>query len=90
MVEGGGCSGYQYIFKIDEHKNTEEDLIFCVLEDNTKTKVVIDKLSLPFLEGAIIDYKQTMMKSSFLISENPKAEISCSCGTSFSPKLNKI
>jgi iron-sulfur cluster assembly 2 len=87
MVEGGGCSGYQYIFKIDENFNKEEDLVFNL---ENETKVVIDKISLPFLEGAIIDYKETMMKSSFYIRENPKAEISCSCGTSFSPKFNKI
>lgn len=90
MVEGGGCSGYQYIFKIDSQINKEDDLIFTVHDSKNATKMVIDKLSLPFLEGAIIDYKQSMMKSSFLVSENPKAEISCSCGTSFSPKLNKI
>jgi iron-sulfur cluster assembly accessory protein len=90
MVEGGGCSGYQYIFKIDSQINKEDDLIFTVQDSKNATKMVIDKLSLPFLEGAIIDYKQSMMKSSFLVSENPKAEISCSCGTSFSPKLNKI
>ena len=90
MVEGGGCSGYQYIFTIDDKLNIDDDLIFETVENQLKIKVVIDKISLPFLEGAIIDYKESMMKSSFLISENPKAEISCSCGTSFSPKINKI
>ena len=89
MVEGGGCSGYQYIFKMDEINSKEEDLVFNI-EDKNNSKVVIDKISLPFLEGAIIDYKETMMKSAFYIKENPKAEISCSCGTSFSPKFNKI
>lgn len=89
MVEGGGCSGYQYIFKMDENLNKDEDLVYAI-EDVNKSRVVIDKISLPFLEGAIIDYKETMMKSSFYIKENPKAEISCSCGTSFSPKFNKI
>ena len=89
MVEGGGCSGYQYIFKIDDKINTEEDFIFTIT-DKGNTQVIIDKISLPFLEGATVDYKSTMMKSSFLVSENPKAEISCSCGTSFSPKLDKI
>jgi iron-sulfur cluster assembly accessory protein len=82
MVEGGGCSGYQYIFQMDGNINANEDV---VLEKNN-SQVVIDKLSLPFLEGALIDYKETMVKSSFIIGENPKAEISCSCGTSFSPK----
>ena len=90
MVEGGGCSGYQYIFKIDDKIIKEEDLIFEVEDKEKDVKVVIDRISLPFLEGALIDYKESMMKSSFLVSENPKAEISCSCGTSFSPKINKI
>lgn len=53
--------------------------------------MVIDKLSLPYLEGAVIDYKTSMIRSAFTVMENPKAELSCSCGTSFSPKLdNKI
>jgi iron-sulfur cluster assembly accessory protein len=84
MVEGGGCSGYQYIFQMDNKLNNKDDI---VLEQDS-AKVVIDKLSLPFLEGALIDYKESMIKSAFIIGENPKAEISCSCGTSFSPKLN--
>ena len=84
MVEGGGCSGYQYIFKMEDTINSDEDLIF----DNDGSKVLIDKLSLPFLEGAIIDYKDTMIRAAFTISENPKAEVSCSCGSSFAPKLN--
>ena len=84
MVEGGGCSGYQYIFKMDNLINTDEDLSL----EKDGSKVVIDKLSLPFLEGAIIDYKDSMIKASFTVSENPKAEISCSCGSSFALKIN--
>ena len=81
MVEGGGCSGYQYIFKMD-NKITEDDIVL------NSSHVVVDKISVPFLEGAIIDFKESMIRSAFTVSENPKAEISCSCGTSFSPKLN--
>lgn len=69
---------------MDKEKK-EDDLVF-IKED---AEVVIDKLSIPYLEGAVIDYKETMIKSSFLVIENPKAEMSCSCGTSFSPKPNK-
>jgi iron-sulfur cluster assembly accessory protein len=86
MVEGGGCSGYQYIFKMDNKINDDEDIIL----ENDSVKFVVDKISLPFLEGASIDYKESMIRSAFTVSENPKAEISCSCGTSFSPKLNKL
>jgi iron-sulfur cluster assembly accessory protein len=84
MVEGGGCSGYQYIFKMENIINSEEDLLF---QQNDST-VIIDKLSLPYLEGAIIDFKDSMIRSAFTVSENPKAEVSCSCGSSFAPKLN--
>ena len=51
---------------------------------------MIDKLSIEYLEGAIIDYKESMIKSAFLVVDNPKAELSCSCGVSFSPINNKI
>jgi iron-sulfur cluster assembly accessory protein len=78
-----GCSGYQYIFKLDEKENDDDIII-----DQNGSKLVIDKLSLPYLEGAIIDYKESMIKSAFTVLENPKAELSCSCGSSFSPKLN--
>lgn len=84
MVEGGGCSGYQYIFKMD-NSIAEDDIIL----EKSGSNVIIDKISLPFLEGAIIDFKESMIRSSFSITENPKAELSCSCGSSFSPKLNK-
>lgn len=84
FIYNKGCSGYQYIFSLDKEKKPD-DLVF--QKDNAE--VVIDKLSIPFLEGAIIDYKESMIKSAFLVIENPKAEMSCSCGTSFSPKPDK-
>jgi iron-sulfur cluster assembly accessory protein len=84
MVEGGGCSGYQYIFKMENIINADEDILF---QQNDST-VIIDKLSLPYLEGAIIDFKDSMIRSAFTVSENPKAEVSCSCGSSFAPKMN--
>jgi iron-sulfur cluster assembly accessory protein len=70
---------------MDNTINETEDI---VLEKNG-AKVVVDKLSAPFLEGSIIDYKDNMIRSSFTVAENPKAEMSCSCGSSFTPKLNK-
>jgi iron-sulfur cluster assembly accessory protein len=85
MVEGGGCSGFQYIFKMDDIVNPDD----IVLKMNS-SDLVVDKLSLPYLEGAVVDYKDTMIRSAFIIKENPKAEISCSCGSSFSPKINKL
>lgn len=76
-VEGGGCSGFQYEIKLDEP--AADDLI---LEGNGQ-KVVVDSVSLPFLENAVIDFTEELIGARFTI-ENPNASSSCGCGTSFS------
>ena len=77
-VEGGGCSGFQYEISM-ETEIKENDLI---LSEND-CRVVIDPISLEFLSGAIIDFKEELVGSKFVI-ENPNATSSCGCGTSFS------
>ncbi len=77
-VKGGGCSGFQYVFDIVDQVN-EDDQVF----EKNDCKVIIDKTSLQFLEGAKIDYTEELIGSSFKIS-NPNATSSCGCGTSFS------
>lgn len=77
-VEGGGCSGFQYEISM-ESDIKENDLI---LSEN-ECRVVIDPISLEFLSGAIIDFKEELIGSKFVI-ENPNATSSCGCGTSFS------
>ena len=77
-VEGGGCSGFQYEISMDSEIK-ENDLI---LSEN-ECRVVIDPISLEFLSGAIIDFKEELIGSKFVI-ENPNATSSCGCGTSFS------
>ena len=77
-VKGGGCSGFQYVFKIVEKVN-EDDQVF----EKDDCRVIIDKKSLQFLEGAEIDYNEELIGSSFKII-NPNASSSCGCGTSFS------
>ena len=77
-VEGGGCSGFQYEISM-ESDIKENDLI---LSEND-CSVVIDPISLEFLSGAIIDFKEELIGSKFVI-ENPNATSSCGCGTSFS------
>ena len=77
-VEGGGCSGFQYEISM-ESDIKENDLI---LSEN-ECSVVIDPISLEFLSGAIIDFKEELIGSKFVI-ENPNATSSCGCGTSFS------
>ena len=78
-VKGGGCSGFQYIFKSDNELNQEKDEIF----NFNDLKVLIDKNSMEFIDQSELDYKEEMIGSSFSIT-NPKAKNSCGCVSSFS------
>ena len=79
LVQGGGCSGMQYGFTFDEDQN-EDDF---VIEEGGIT-VLVDSASMMYLDGASIDYKEDVMGNSFTIN-NPNAETTCGCGSSFSP-----
>lgn len=79
FVQGGGCSGFSYGFTFDEEKN-EDDFEFPINEQYT---VLVDAMSMQYLSGAVIDYKEDIMGSSFSIS-NPQAKSTCGCGSSFS------
>ena len=79
FIQGGGCSGFSYGFTIDEEQN-EDDFEF---EAGT-TSVLVDSLSLQYLEGAVVDFKDDLEGSRFAIT-NPKAASTCGCGSSFSP-----
>lgn len=76
-VEGGGCSGFQYEIKLDQP--AEDDI---VLEGGGQ-KVLVDPVSLPFLQNAVIDFTEELIGARFTI-DNPNATSSCGCGTSFS------
>lgn len=76
-VEGGGCSGFQYDIRLDDPAT--DDL---VLEQNGAA-VLVDAVSLPFLQNAVIDYSEELIGARFII-QNPNATSSCGCGTSFS------
>jgi len=78
FVQGGGCSGFQYGFTLDEDQN-EDDFVI----EKQGVKILIDAMSMQYLSGAVIDYKEELMGSSFSIS-NPNAETTCGCGSSFS------
>jgi iron-sulfur cluster insertion protein len=78
FVQGGGCSGMSYGFTFDEMQN-EDDFDFSY-ED---VKVVVDSMSMQYLQGASIDYKEDLMGASFVIN-NPQAQTTCGCGSSFS------
>ena len=77
-VSGGGCSGFQYNFALDETR-MDVDL---VLERDGAT-VLIDPVSLDFLAGAEIDFTDDLIGQAFKVN-NPNATSSCGCGTSFS------
>lgn len=72
-VHGGGCSGFQYGFSIEE--KTEEDT--CI--DNL---VLVDSLSYSYVVGSTLDYKEDIMGSNFQLT-NPNAVGTCGCGVSF-------
>ena len=78
FVQGGGCSGFQYGFTFDESQN-EDDFDFSY----DTVKVVIDAMSMQYLQGAEIDYQEDIMGASFVIN-NPQAASTCGCGSSFS------
>ena len=76
-VSGGGCSGYQYAFSLDESV-AADDSVF----ERGGVKVVIDNMSLDLLTGSEIDYVEDLIGSYFQV-RNPNATASCGCGTSF-------
>lgn len=77
-VNGGGCSGFQYDFRITTQRNADD----LAVEKHGVT-VLIDALSLEFLSGSEIDYAEELIGASFKV-RNPNATASCGCGTSFS------
>ncbi len=77
FVQGGGCSGFSYGFTLDEEIN-EDDFEFPIDE----FKLLVDGMSMQYLQGATIDYKEELMGSSFVIN-NPNATSKCGCGSSF-------
>jgi len=79
FVQGGGCSGMQYGFTFDEVQN-EDDFDF-QFEDLT---VLVDAMSMSYLADADIRWQESDMGASFVI-DNPQAETTCGCGSSFSP-----
>jgi iron-sulfur cluster insertion protein len=74
FVQGGGCSGFQYGFTLDEEQNDDDFEI---------NGVLVDSMSMQYLTGAVIDYKDEIYGSQFVI-QNPNAQTTCGCGSSFS------
>lgn len=97
FVDAGGCSGFQYQFEIDSELDEDDDVVLVVATETgdaadaaaaaaPEPRVVVDETSLGFLEGSTLDYVVEMIKSSFAITNNPKSESACGCGSSFAVK----
>lgn len=81
FVQGGGCSGMEYGFTFDEQIN-DDDFTF----EQNDVKVLVDAMSMQYLGGAVIDFKDDINGARFVI-ENPNAQTTCGCGSSFSPGI---
>ena len=81
FVQGGGCSGFSYGFTWESEKN-EDDFEFPIVEGCNKIQVLVDAMSMQYLQGASIDYKDDLQGSQFVIT-NPNAQTTCGCGSSF-------
>jgi iron-sulfur cluster insertion protein len=77
-VEGGGCSGFQYRFDLIQ-EGAPDDIVV----ERDGARVVVDPVSLSFVQGAEIDFVDDLIGASFKI-KNPNVTVSCGCGTSFS------
>ena len=78
-ISGGGCSGFQYGFTFDEEVAEDDTRV-----ENDGVTVLVDSMSIQYLNGAEIDYKEDLSGAQFVI-RNPNASTTCGCGSSFSP-----
>jgi len=75
FISGGGCSGFNYGFTIEETKE-EDDFVI--------EQLIIDSMSMQYFENATIDYTSDKLKGSQFVISNPNAKSTCGCGSSFS------
>jgi len=95
FVDAGGCSGFQYQFEVDNELDDDEDVVVVMVkqqlggendDEAMRPRVVVDETSMGFLEGSTIDYVIEMIKSAFVVADNPQSESACGCGSSFAMK----
>lgn len=75
-VKGGGCSGFQYQLAFDEQRDSD-----AIFEDHG-LKLLVDKQSLPYVAGSVIDYSEGLQGAGFQVN-NPNVVAACGCGSSF-------
>eukprot|EP00596_Hydrurales_sp_CCMP1899_P009582 CAMPEP_0119042424 /NCGR_PEP_ID=MMETSP1177-20130426/15151_1 /TAXON_ID=2985 /ORGANISM="Ochromonas sp, Strain CCMP1899" /LENGTH=166 /DNA_ID=CAMNT_0007009217 /DNA_START=148 /DNA_END=648 /DNA_ORIENTATION=+ len=94
-VEGGGCSGFSYVFKMEDRLKAaleaippedDEEIIEDKVFERDGSAVVIDSISFDMVKGSTIDFKEELIRSAFVVSNNPQSESACGCGSSFASK----
>lgn len=76
-VEGGGCSGFQYKFDLDDEPQDDD-----AVSETDGVKLVVDPISLDLVDGSVVDFVESLGGAAFKV-ENPKAAAGCGCGSSF-------
>lgn len=79
FVQGGGCSGFQYGFTLDDQGAQEDDFVI----EKDGVELLVDAMSSQYVQGAEVDWKEDAMGAQFAI-RNPNAQTTCGCGSSFS------
>jgi len=83
-ITGGGCAGFEYVFDAVNVKSDSD-----VLLDFGKLKFIVDKVSIPYLNGMTLDFQKQGLNE-ILVFQNPKETSSCGCGVSINFDLNKV
>jgi iron-sulfur cluster assembly protein len=82
-VRGGGCSGFSYVVEFHDGEPRARDVVYDLKATNgTDVRIVVDKKSLLYLNGATFDWEKTLLRQGFKFV-NPNEKASCGCGTSF-------
>ncbi|CAG9332251.1 unnamed protein product [Blepharisma stoltei] len=83
LVDGGeGCGGFVYKFNIESEMKDNDYVI-----ESEGAKIVVDQDSIALIKGSTVDFTDEMIKKVFTVKENPQADMTCGCGSSFSPKF---
>lgn len=82
-VKGGGCSGFSYVIQFHDGSPHARDVVYdMTAEDGTLVRILVDKKSLLYLNGTVLEWEQTLMQQGFKFL-NPNEKSSCGCGHSF-------
>lgn len=86
-VEAGGCSGFSYVFSLDDAGPRQGDKTFGGEDEESRPPLLaVDPISFGLVEGATVDFEQELIKAGFEVVDNPNAEAGCGCGSSFAVK----